>query len=236
MLLLLKDAPMFATWPEAARETLCKVSRLNMYAAGKIIGRRGEVGGGLRAVADGRVETSRTWADGRRFIHAFLTPPQTTHLADAFCNRPALYDIIARTNATVLTLPRAGLQEAVARHPVVARAVIEALSEDLHAQTERLQASLVEPLGQRLVRTLFDLARASPEDGGSTWDVAVAQEDLAAMLGLTRQSIANALKPLIEAGLVETRYRGLRLLDPARLIALSAQEPAEPPPAPPSTV
>jgi CRP/FNR family transcriptional regulator, cyclic AMP receptor protein len=65
------------------------------------------------------------------------------------------------------------------------------------------------------------LAELADEDGGSTAengiDIPFSQDELAAMVGASRESVARALARLRASGLVESRRRGVALIDVAAL-------------------
>lgn len=64
--------------------------------------------------------------------------------------------------------------------------------------------------GQRIARRLIQLAEA---DG----TVHATQEDLAALIGVTRATVRRTLKRLCAAGVIATGYGALRVVDPCRL-------------------
>ncbi len=189
--------------------------------------RRGEPAGPLWVVAEGLLETSRTWANGRRILLSLLAPGDTTDLAAAFDDQPTLCDILTRTHATLVNVPRCALQAAVDRPESQALSMLRALSRQGRIDAERLHMDLINSPRVRLARTLLRLA-AGVEATARGRALDITQDDLAAMLGLSRQSIASAMKPLVRAGLVETGYRCIMLRDLPRLIEVANEE--EPPP------
>jgi len=72
--------------------------------------------------------------------------------------------------------------------------------------------SIAQPIGVRLARTLAGAARSS---GGA--ELHVRQEDLAAMIGVSRQTINKELKALERAGMVQLAYGRIVVRDAQRL-------------------
>lgn len=182
----------------------------------------------LRVVAAGCLETSRTWADGRRMVLGLTEEHDFVDLAAVFDTEPALFDLTARGPTTLVVIPHRTVRDLVERHAGLAQSVIQALSSRARADAERLQAGLINSTRVRLAKTLIALGagRAAQEDG-----LQVTQDDLAAMLGLSRQSVVTALKPLVRDGVLEAGYRRVRVLDRARLQAVAHEEEEEEPPA-----
>jgi CRP-like cAMP-binding protein len=66
----------------------------------------------------------------------------------------------------------------------------------------------------RLAHLLAELAHDSdPDDGADGVEIHASQHELAAMIGASRESVARALARLRDEGLVESRRRGVLLLD-----------------------
>lgn len=68
----------------------------------------------------------------------------------------------------------------------------------------------------RVARQLLRLAVSEPV-------IELGQAELVALTGMSRSNIRRALKSLADAGIIETQYRSIRVLDQARLVALSHQ-------------
>jgi CRP-like cAMP-binding protein len=130
------------------------------------------------------------------------------------------YDIIAKTEASVLRLVTPDFRTLMDRHPGLAEALVWA-----NAHEESLLAERVVSLGrrdstQRLAHVLCELlARLELTDRPPS-DVLVVpliQEDFADILGISVIHVLRTFKRLAEAGAVEYRSRRLILLDPGKL-------------------
>ena len=225
---VLRRTRLFAAWPEVALDTLSDAGRVQVCSPGETVARRGEKAQTLRVVAAGWLETSRTWADGRRMVVNLSQAYDLIDVAAIFDTEPALFDVTARGAATLVTVPHWTIRDLVDRNAGLGLSVIQALSLKARADAERLQAGLVNSPRVRLAKTLIALGAERPDREGAP-RLPLTQDDLAAMLGLSRQSVVSALKPLVRDGVLETRYRSVRLLDPARLQAVAHEEEHETP-------
>ena len=79
---------------------------------------------------------------------------------------------------------------------------------------------------ERVYSELLRLARPDPEGAGGVVVVAPlpTQEDLAARVGTTRETVARALGRLARSGIARRRGRALSIRDPAVLEALVTGE------------
>ena len=82
------------------------------------------------------------------------------------------------------------------------------------------------PLEARLAKRLLQVAQGygeqdlTPSDAAQPRRLRLPQEQLALMMGVSRQTVNKALKSLEAQGLVALRYGGIELLDPRALAAL----------------
>lgn len=219
----LKRTRLFAAWPDAELSILAESSRVQACAPGEAVARRGEKAQSLRVVAAGRLEASRTWPNGRRVVFGLFQPCEVVDLAAIFDDEPAMYDLTARGPATLVAVPHRALRELLEQHARLGLSLIQALSHKARADAERLQADLVNSPRVRLAKTLIALA-ADQAERGEAPRLQITQDDLAAMLGLSRQSVVSAMKPLVREGVLEAGYRNLRLVDRRRLQAVAHEE------------
>ncbi|WP_416366551.1 Crp/Fnr family transcriptional regulator [Sphingomonas aurantiaca] len=68
--------------------------------------------------------------------------------------------------------------------------------------------TLSQPIPVRLARTLGGMVRAA---GGDS--VALRQEDIAAMIGVSRQTLNKALKAMEREGVIALAYARIRVVD-----------------------
>lgn len=67
------------------------------------------------------------------------------------------------------------------------------------------------------------------EETVSKSEVSLSQASIATLLGVSRQSVNEALGELREMGVVETGYRRIKVLDPDTLMAVAVEQNDSPP-------
>lgn len=119
----------------------------------------------------------------------------------------------------LLVLGKADFERLSARYREIAQSLNLHLSYRLRLASSAVKDASVLTLRDRLPRLLSRLAysHGRREASGAVLVEGVSHQDLADMLGMTRQSVSRELKGLERSGLVEIRYRRILLPDPEAL-------------------
>lgn len=110
---------------------------------------------------------------------------------------------------------RSKLLPELARHPAVClRWLVAGLR-----QLEGTQRRVIRLMHKTVLSQVADLLA---EEASRRKDVTLSQSTIAALLGVSRQSVNEALGRLRDQDLVETGYRRIRVLDPQKLASIAA--------------
>jgi CRP/FNR family transcriptional regulator len=125
----------------------------------------------------------------------------------------------AGTPVQLLSISREAFKAFLTRHPSAAVLVMDVLSHRVRALSQLVQGLITEDVPQRLMQLLSRLSTAygRPMDKGVCVDIQLTHQEMANMIGTSRQSITSTLNALKRLGLVAIKNRRLHLLD-ARLI------------------
>jgi CRP-like cAMP-binding protein len=123
--------------------------------------------------------------------------------------------------STVWRVPAAELRRVLDLHPHVALSVTAQIGRRLKRIESRVENLVFRSLRARLSRILLELSEdfGRDEDGLLVVDFAVRQQDLAELVGATRQSVNLCLRELRDSGLVAYRKGRLALPNPTALRA-----------------
>ena len=138
----------------------------------------------------------------------------------------ALAEAIGRhMDTTLVHLPVAGLRAILDADPILWRDIALLMCARQGDSLRLLNDQQLGSLDQRMAWTLADLARIHGIAGEQGTDVGLRlpQEQLGAMLGVTRQSVNKLLRGFEEAGLIAIDYNRITIRDPAALDRLAAQ-------------
>lgn len=186
-----------------------------------------ETDGRVWVVLDGGAKLSRIGAAGQRFVEAILGPGDVFGRISEGADRAA-YEVQALEATRVVAVPRAGFEALLRRHPDLAYCVVQVLEDRQRRLVRRVEALVFKDVRGRVVETLLDLCRehGQPCQHGFAIDVRITQQDLADLVGASRQMINRVLGELSRRLYVQRMGRVLCVLNRDRLQRL-AGEPVE---------
>ena len=181
-------------------------------AGGTYVFRHGDPAAKVHIVRSGRIELSRTV--GRRHITLQeLRAGDVFGDVPAFLGEPEPFDARAVEDSVILTLDMPALHALLQTRPLVAQRWLVSLAERMEAMQQRLIGLLAGGLEAQLASLLL-------REAGSGDTVTITQSRLADLLGVQRSSVQRVLKHLDASGLIDSRYRSIRIVDTAGLSAL----------------
>lgn len=185
------------------------------YAEGALIHNRGDDKPGLSIVRRGTVRVGIIRADGTFVITSLLGAGQTFGEFTLYAGLPRTHDIIAMGETEIWQLPRRRFLELAETRPELTEALLRTGLVRTHILLEMIEAMRSLPVLERVAKTLVILITTAGEE--TTFRCR--QSDLAATLGMSRQTLSAALRKLEGLGLVTTGYGEISLADRERLIA-----------------
>jgi CRP/FNR family transcriptional regulator, cyclic AMP receptor protein len=185
------------------------------YPPGSALFREREPGDAVLVLLSGRVKLSCATEGGREALLGIREPGELIGEMSALDEAPRSATAVALEPVEVLALSTDAFVGFLNRTPgvavIVLRAVIQRLRDADRKRTEFLAQDTVGRVCSRLVE-LADRFGESAEDGVHV-DLAITQEELAGWTGSSREAVIKALRTLRELGWIETRRRGVTLLD-----------------------
>ena len=125
--------------------------------------------------------------------------------------------------AVICTITPDELRRLVERYPIVGVNIITFLSRRLQEAERELEAMAYQRVGQRLARKLIDLAGRFGVDTvrGTLIQARLTQQELAEMIGTTRETLAHTLADFRRRDLLDTVQHQVVIRDAERLAALA---------------
>ena len=211
----------FAGCPSAFQQALLARGRVWQLADGEALFSRGGAAEGLCCVLAGALQVGALQADGGRTLLAWLEPYQWFGEISMLDGLPRTHDAVADGPATVLVVPQAELQGWLAEHPPHWQHVGRLACGKLRLLFTVLEDIQRLTLEQRLAKRLCLAAQGFERDAPPRRRLRLPQEQLALMLGVSRQTVNKALRQLESQGLLALRYGEIELLDTPGLQALA---------------
>lgn len=217
---LLRANPWFAGCDARLQAQLLAGGRRVRLSPGQALFERGGQGEDLCCVLEGALRVGAAQADGSASLLAWLEPGQWFGEISLLDGLPRTHDAVADGPSSVWLLSHAELQAWLEAHPACWRDVARLACAKLRLAFEVLEDIAQLPLQQRLAKRLALLAEgyghAAPRRR-----IRLPQEQLALMMGVSRQTVSKALHALADRGLLAVHYGEIELMDLAALRALS---------------
>ncbi|KAF1068138.1 Crp/Fnr family transcriptional regulator [Variovorax sp.] len=178
----------------------------------------------LLVVVSGCLEISSMSPNGRKYVNALLGPGQVAPLVRLLEEVPLAYDYHAHEDSVIVHLPSDAVLAVLDAEPLLWRDVAKLGLQRQRLSIVLLQNQMLNSIHGRVAAALMNLVHfysGQGEDGAPPL-VRLSQTDLAAMLGLSRQTVNKELGRLVEEGAIDMRYKRIRIIDAERLARIAA--------------
>lgn len=205
------QVPYFAGIAHCDLSRIDEAARRHTYQAGATIFNEGEACAGFQVVVDGLVRIYRMNAEGRLHTLSLLRPISTFNEVAAVDGGANPFNAVAVTNAEVLVISHERLLKLMSSEPSLLSNYVQALAHLNREYIERLEDMTFRSIPSRLAK-LF-LHETTYADQISETPSQLTQEEMASILGTTREVVGRALRGLLNAGLLEKRGRHVYVVD-----------------------
>jgi CRP/FNR family transcriptional regulator len=217
---LLRAAPLFAGLDDAAWAALHPRLTERRLDRGAHLFDEGDPGDALHVVVDGKVKICRTAADGRENVLAVLGPGDLLGELSIFDSQARGANAVAVTDTTLATLASGDFAIWLAECPGVSLDLLRALAVRLRQTNEAMADLVFTDVPGRIAKTLLGLAAKFGEpdgDGGIRVAHDLTQEELAQLVGASRETVNKALAEFATRGWLRLDGKAVVLIDPDRL-------------------
>jgi CRP-like cAMP-binding protein len=183
----------------------------------------GDAGDRIYLLKRGVVKISALTDEGKEIILALLRPGEVFGEEAVLEEAPRDHMAEAYEDALICVITRQDFMGILRAHPEMVFKVTKLVGFRLKTLRNRVEGLLFKGAPARLAQTLLDLAHEHGvrDAQGILLPLKLSQQDLASLIGVTRESVNLALADFRSRGLIETEGRALRLLRPEALRALA---------------
>src|SRR3954467_510018 len=211
----IESGPWFSKLSQPLRDAILSRAVVRRLADGAILGARGAEAQEWCGVALGAVRVSSVSLSGKQITLTYVEPGTWFGDISLFDGLPRTHDAHAHGETTLLVVRKADFRELLSQHAELYEALLR-----LNCRRLRLLFDVVEdlntrPLASRLAKQILLLARSYGIAQGEEIRIGLqlAQEDLAQLLGASRQRVNQELKALERDGALR--------IEPTRLVVLA---------------
>jgi CRP-like cAMP-binding protein len=213
---LLRTGQWFSHLPPTLQDTLLNSAQLRRLQGGERLFHRGDQPCGLYAVVEGAVRVGAVSINGKEALLTLVEPPYWFGEISLFDGQPRTHDAFAEGPSVLLHVPQTTLTALLDQHPAYWRDFALLMSHKLRLAFIALEHISLLPAAPRLAQRLLMIA-GNYGEGETRHVLHLAQEQLALMLAISRQTTNQILKDLQAQGIVRLNYGEIEIMDLQRL-------------------
>jgi CRP/FNR family cyclic AMP-dependent transcriptional regulator len=212
------NGPWFSKLSPTLRADILGRAQVRRLADGALLTARGTAADEWCGVAKGAVRISSVSLSGKQITLTYAEPGVWFGDIALFDGLPRTHDANAHGDTTLLVVRKADFRELLASHVELYDALLRLQCRRLRLMFDAVEDLNTRPLAARLAKQLLLLARSYgvAEGGEIRIGLQLAQEDLAQLLGASRQRVNQELKGFERDGALR--------VEPTRLVVLSREK------------
>jgi CRP-like cAMP-binding protein len=210
---LLRRSPLFAGLSDEEIALVAQSARQVQYPRKSIVFHEGDPGDHLLVITRGRVKVLLSGDQGQETIVAILDAPAFLGEMALLAEAPRSATVMTLENTEFIRIGRSSFLTLIEEHPAIGTKVLRQLAAALRDANEQIRTlSMFDAYG-RVVRCLLGIARKTGRQEGPRLIVTPKPsfQELARMIGCSRETVSRAIKTLQDTGYVSVVERGLAL-------------------------
>ena len=217
--LIIRQAPLFSALnDEAALSLRESMVSLKLYK-GQVLFKEGQEGDRLYVVVHGKIKLGTTSNDGRENLLSILGPGEMFGELSLFDPEPRTSTATAVTDARLVSLAHDAVIGLITTNPQTSLELLRRLAQRLRKSNEVLADLVFADVPGRVAKAIIDLGVrfGVQEEDGLHVNHDLTQEELAQLVGASRETVNKALADFAARGWVRLEPRAVLVTDVARL-------------------
>jgi CRP/FNR family transcriptional regulator, cyclic AMP receptor protein len=200
---LIRRVPLFSMLTPTQAESVADAVIKRRFKRGELIVEQGKKSNALFIILTGRARVLTTDTRGREVILANLNPGDYIGEMSLIDNEPHSATVRAEVQTDVLMLGRVEFARCLPENTSMAYAVMKGLVQRLRHADRKIESLALMDVYGRVARALIEAAETDAEGQVVIRDK-VSRQDLAKMVGASREMVSRVMKDLEERGYIET--------------------------------
>lgn len=209
----LAEVRLFAALPQPDRDELAGRMRLRRFARDEVVFHRDDPATHLYVLLSGTVKVAMVDELGRETVLTLMRGGDVFGELSLFDGIPRSATVSTITDSEVLLLSGEDFLQLLERYPRAMREMLRLMSKTVRRLSDRVEDLHLLDVPSRIAKCLLDLAASA----GTSREVIITQEDVAAMVGATRVSVNRVFADLEQRGLILCGRRRVLIKDADRL-------------------
>ena len=191
----LKQVPLFADLADEDIRALMAIARKRTFRSGEIIFHRDDPGQVLYVIKEGKVKIYLISPDGQEISLVVFGKGECFGEFAILDDLPRSANAVALEKVECYTLQRSDFHNAIMKNPKIAIQILEVLTKRLRTTNNMVEDLIFLDVYGRVAKKLLELAEThgTQVDDGVRIDVRLTQQDLASMVGASRESVNKVM-------------------------------------------
>ncbi len=217
---VVRKAPLFSGLDDSAATSLRSSMNLIKLRKGQSLFKEGDDGDHLFVVSSGKVKLGTKSVDGRENLLMILGPGDMFGELSLFDSGPRTATATAVTDSKLLALGQDKVIPWVKEHPEVSLQLLARLASRLRRTNEVVGDLVFSDVPGRVAKALIDLGVkfGDKRTEGLFVNHDLTQEELAQLVGASRETVNKALADFAQRGWLRLEARSVMILDYERLL------------------
>jgi len=216
---VIRSAPLFSALNDEEAASLRASMTQVKVSKGHTLFKEGDEGDRLYVVLEGKLKLGTTSIDGRENLLSILGPGEMFGELSLFDPEPRTATATAVTDAKLLALAHDQVIGLITRHPQASLELLRRLAQRLRKSNEILADLVFADVPGRVAKAIIDLGArfGQKKDDGLHVNHDLTQEELAQLVGASRETVNKALADFASRGWVRLEPRAVVVLDYERI-------------------
>ena len=201
-LVVLRNVPLFSGLEENELERLSRVAVRRRAGRGEQVVRSGESADALLILLTGRAKVTNFDEEGREIILAWLGPGEFFGEMGLIDGSSRSASVVAVENCELLTIGKQEFQRCIQDNFQVAQKLMQILVRRLREADRNIESLALLDVYGRVARLLLDLSEE--EDGKRLVRKKISKQDIARMIGASREMVSKVMRDLEVGGYIIT--------------------------------
>ena len=208
---LLRRVPLFSLLTVTQAEVISGAVTKQRYKRGEVLVEQGQKSNALAILLTGRARVVSADSRGREVILATLGPGDYIGEMSIIDNEPHSATVRAEVQTDVLLLGRADFARCLAENASMSLVVMRGLVKRLRHADRKIESLALLDVYGRVAHALLEFA---VQDAHGQWIIRekISRQDLAKMVGASRDMVSRVMKDLEERAFIQTLPSGVTLL------------------------
>lgn len=208
---ILKTVPLLSSFTDQQIATLASCVQHRSYPRGALILRAGEETDALYIILSGRVKVLIPDEEGREVILTLMGAQDFVGEMGLLDDLPSSATVETLEPCEMLRIPRMAFLSCLENNGEVAMQVLRNLVKRLRDADRKIESLALIDVYGRVARLIIDMAEQV--DGYWVVQRAPAKQEIARMIGASREMVSRVIKDLQEKNLIRTDKRKIIVLD-----------------------